>query len=73
MSTLIKSCENIGLTWAIPFLRLAKRENPNEQIRQILLNIGVPILAALIFLGAWSWVASSVKVSFGSLPGPVAV
>ncbi len=73
MSALIKSCENIGLNWAVPFLRLAKRENPNEQIRQILLNIGVPILAILIFLGAWSCVAANVKVSFGSLPGPVAV
>jgi nitrate/nitrite transport system permease protein len=73
MSTLIKSCENIGLTWAIPFVRLVKREDPDEQIRQILLNLGVPLLAILLFLGAWSWVAANVKVSFGSLPGPVAV
>jgi len=73
MSTLIKTCENAGLTWAVPFLRLARRENPNEQMRQILLNMGAPLLAILIFLGAWSWVAANVKVSFGSLPGPMAV
>jgi nitrate/nitrite transport system permease protein len=73
MTTLIKTCESVGLNWAIPFLRLAQRESPGEQFRQILLNIGVPILAVLLFLGAWSWVASQVKVSFGSLPGPVAV
>ena len=73
MSTLIKTCESAGLTWAVPFLRLARRENPNEQFRQILLNLGVPILAVLVFLGAWSWVAANVKVSFGSLPGPLAV
>ncbi|MCI0535494.1 MAG: ABC transporter permease [Verrucomicrobiales bacterium] len=73
MSTLIKTCENAGLTWAVPFLRLAQRENPNEQLRQILLNLGVPILAVLLFLGAWSWTAANVKVSFGSLPGPLAV
>jgi nitrate/nitrite transport system permease protein len=73
VSTLIKSCENIGLNWAVPFLRLARRENPNEQVRQIFLNIGVPILAILIFLGAWSWVAANVKVNIGSLPGPTAV
>jgi nitrate/nitrite transport system permease protein len=30
-------------------------------------------VAVLIFLGAWSWVAANVKVSFGSLPGPAAV
>lgn len=73
MGTLIKTCENVGLNWAVPFLRLVRRENPNEQIRQIVLNIGVPILAILIFLGGWSWVAANVKVNFGSLPGPVAV
>ena len=73
MSVLIKTCENAGLTWAVPFLRLVKRENPNEQLRQILLNLGVPILAVLLFLGGWSWVAANVKVSFGSLPGPTAV
>jgi nitrate/nitrite transport system permease protein len=73
MSTLIKTCESVGLNWFVPFLRLAKRDNPNEQVRQILLNIGVPILAVLLFLGGWSWVANNVKVSFGSLPGPLAV
>lgn len=73
MSALIKTCENAGLTWAVPFLRLARRENPNEQFRQILLNIGVPILAVFLFLGSWSWVAANVKVSFGSVPGPLAV
>ena len=73
MSTLIKTCESVGLNWFVPFLRLAKRDNPNEQLRQILLNIGVPILAVLAFLGAWSWAAANVKVSFGSLPGPAAV
>jgi len=73
MSTLIKTCENVGLNWFVPFLRLAKRDNPDEQVRQILINIGVPILAVLIFLGGWSWVATNVKVNFGSLPGPMAV
>lgn len=73
MSTLIKTCESVGLNWFVPFVRLAQRDNPNEQVRQILLNIGVPFLAILVFLGGWSWVAANVKVSFGSLPGPTAV
>jgi len=73
MSTLIKTCESFGLNWFVPFLRLARRDNPNEQLRQILLNIGVPFLAVLAFLGAWSWTAANVEVSFGSLPGPTAV
>ncbi len=73
MSTLIKTCESFGLNWFVPFLRLARRDNPNEQFRQILLNIGVPFVAVLVFLGAWSWTAANVEVSFGSLPGPTAV
>lgn len=70
MSALIQTCEHAGLNWLVPFLRLAKRENPNEQLRQILLNLGVPILAVLIFLGAWNWVAKHITVSFGTVPGP---
>jgi nitrate/nitrite transport system permease protein len=73
MSALIQTCENVGLNWLVPFLRLVKRENPNEQLRQILLNLGVPVLAILVFLGAWSWVAAHVKVSFGTVPGPAEV
>ncbi len=73
MTALIKTCDAIGFTWFIPFIRLARRENPDEQVRQILINIGVPLLAVLVFLGGWSWVARNVEVSFGALPGPVAV
>ncbi|MEW6158466.1 MAG: ABC transporter permease [Verrucomicrobiota bacterium] len=61
------------MNWAVPFLRLARRDNPNQQLRQILVMIGGPVLAVALFLGAWSWVASHVKVGFGALPGPAAV
>ncbi len=73
MTALLKTCDALGFTWFIPFIRLARRENPNEQFRQILVNLGVPLLAVLLFLGAWSWVARNVEVSFGAIPGPVAV
>lgn len=73
MTALIKTCDALGFTWAIPFIRLVKRENPNEQFRQILINLGTPLLAVLLFLGAWSWVSRNVEVSFGTIPGPVAV
>jgi len=33
----------------------------------------VPLISVLIFIGAWSWVAANVKVSFGAVPGPTAV
>jgi len=36
-------------------------------------NIGLPALAIAGFLICWSLAASNIKVSFGSLPGPMAV
>lgn len=42
-------------------------------VRHLALSVGIPLLAIAIFLGAWSTVASQVKVSFGDLPGPTAV
>lgn len=62
-----------GLTWFVPFVRLAAGEDPREQMREILLQIGVPILALAIFLGAWSVLASGVQTSLGEIPGPVQV
>lgn len=73
MTALIKTCDTLGLTWFVPFIRLARLENPAEQFRQILVTIGTPVLAVLVFLGAWSWVAKNVEVNFGAIPGPVAV
>lgn len=73
MNKLIQTLETLGLNWLVPFARLIARYNPAEQFRQILLYIGMPIVAFLIFLGVWSAIAENVKVSFGSLPGPSAV
>ncbi len=36
-------------------------------------NVGIPTVAMAIFLGLWSLAARNIQVSFGSLPGPVAV
>lgn len=62
-----------GLTWFIPFVRLATGENPKDQVRDILTIIGIPILAILVFLGFWSFTAAQIKTSLGNLPGPIAV
>ena len=73
MQKLIKFSEATGMTWLVPIIRLIARDNPREQMRQIFILIGVPLLGVLIFLGLWSQVASTVKVGFGSLPGPTDV
>ena len=62
-----------GLTWFVPFVRLAAGEDPREQLRAILLQIGVPIIAFAIFLSIWNGLASGVQTSLGEIPGPVQV
>ncbi|MBX3745879.1 MAG: ABC transporter permease [Verrucomicrobiae bacterium] len=41
--------------------------------RKAFFTVGLPLLAFVLFLGAWSWVAARIEVGFGKLPGPRAV
>jgi nitrate/nitrite transport system permease protein len=70
---LIKSFNLTGLTWFVPFVKIAAGENPAQQIRQLFLIMGVPIIAILFFLGFWSFSAAKVNTSLGTIPGPSAV
>ncbi|TPQ29869.1 ABC transporter permease [Methylomonas sp. EFPC3] len=70
---LIKFFNITGLTWFVPLVKMAAGENPAQQMRQLFLIMGVPIIAFAIFLGMWSVSASGVKTSLGAIPGPVAV
>jgi nitrate/nitrite transport system permease protein len=65
--------DKTGLTWFVPFVRLAAREAPGEQVREILRMIGVPVLAILAFLMLWHGLAQGVQTSLGTLPGPIQV
>lgn len=62
-----------GLTWFVPFLRLAAGEDPRQQVKEILVQIGVPVLAFALFLALWNVLASGVHTSLGTIPGPVQV
>jgi nitrate/nitrite transport system permease protein len=53
--------------------RWLKQRSLDQLLRNMLVGAGVPLLAIAVFLGLWSAVASHVKVSFGQLPGPIAV
>jgi nitrate/nitrite transport system permease protein len=44
-----------------------------EQLRQILLNVGVPVLTFALFLFAWSGASAAIQTSLGTVPGPVQV
>jgi len=69
----INTLNKTGLTWFVPFVRLAAGEDPREQGRAILRMIGVPVLAFGIFLLLWNGLAKSVETSLGTLPGPAQV
>ncbi len=73
MRQLANAFDNAGLTWFSPFFRIASGDNPKEQLQKIATLIGAPVVAFSIFLLAWGLVAANVKVSFGSIPGPIAV
>jgi len=62
-----------GLTWFIPLVRLAAGEDPHQQIKEILTQIGIPVLAFVLFLTVWNGLASGVQTSLGAIPGPAQV
>ncbi|MCQ8128688.1 ABC transporter permease [Methylomonas rivi] len=70
---LIKFFNITGLTWFVPLVKIAAGENPAQQLRQLWLIMGVPIVAFVLFLGLWSVTASRINTSLGAIPGPVAV
>lgn len=73
MNKLIKFLKITGLTWFVPLARICAGDNPQQQMRQLWLMMGVPIVAFFIFLGLWSVSAQQIKTSLGAIPGPVAV
>ncbi|MDD2660811.1 MAG: ABC transporter permease [Methylococcales bacterium] len=70
---IIKFLNITGLTWLVPLVKIAAGENPAQQVRQLFLIMGVPIIAFTLFLGLWSFSAAKVNTSLGAIPGPVAV
>jgi nitrate/nitrite transport system permease protein len=70
---LIKFFNLAGLTWFVPLVKICAGDNPTQQIRQMWLIMGVPIIAFIIFLGLWSASASQINTSLGAIPGPSAV
>lgn len=70
---LIRTLSVLGLNWFIPLVRLATGENPRQQFKELGSMVLVPVIAVVLFLGAWSGVARQVDTSLGQLPGPSAV
>ena len=70
---LIRFFNITGLTWLVPMVKIATGENPAQQVRQLFLIMGVPVVAFLLFLGLWSVTAARINTSLGAIPGPIAV
>lgn len=62
-----------GLGWLVPLLRLLTGENPGQQLAELWRQLGVPLLAIVLFLAAWGALAPRVQTSLGAIPGPVQV
>ncbi len=63
----------VGFGWIVPLLRIAAGEPIKPQLAELWRSFGIPVLAILLFLAAWGFLAPRVKTSLGVLPGPVQV
>jgi nitrate/nitrite transport system permease protein len=68
--TVTRTLEALGLPVFVPILRLFAGESPKEQLRQLGLFIGVPVLAFSLFLVLWAGVAQNIVTKYGTLPSP---
>jgi nitrate/nitrite transport system permease protein len=70
---LLKGLDIAGLKVFEPVVKLACGEEPKEQVRQIVIYIGIPLLAFFLFLLMWTGIAKTIETKFGTLPTPVQV
>jgi nitrate/nitrite transport system permease protein len=63
----------LGVGWLVPILKMASGDSPSAQLKELWRELGVPLLAIALFLGAWGGVAARIETSLGALPGPRAV
>jgi nitrate/nitrite transport system permease protein len=63
----------LGVGWLVPILKMASGDSPSTQLRELWRELGVPVLAIVLFLAAWAGVAARIDTSLGALPGPKAV
>jgi nitrate/nitrite transport system permease protein len=57
----------------VPLGRLVTGKDPVEQVREVWLLLGMPLVAITFFLWLWSNLAPRIDTSLGAVPGPAAV
>jgi nitrate/nitrite transport system permease protein len=65
--------ELVGLGWLVPLMRMAAGDSVREQSKQLWHQLFVPLIAIVVLLAAWGYLAPKVNTSLGALPGPVQV
>ena len=63
----------LGLGWMLPLGRMLAGKDPAEQFRELLRQLGIPLLAIGFFLAVWGQLAPRIDTSLGVIPGPAAV
>ncbi len=63
----------LGLGWLTPMLLMGAGEPAKPQLQALWQQLGVPLLAIILFLAAWGTLAPRVETSLGVVPGPAAV
>jgi nitrate/nitrite transport system permease protein len=63
----------LGFGWLVPLLKMAAGDGAAAQLKELWRELGVPLLAIAVFLGAWAGLAPKVQTSLGALPGPAQV
>jgi nitrate/nitrite transport system permease protein len=67
---ILRALDATGLEAFAPFVRLMRGDDRNEQLRRIAMNFGGPLIAMLVFLGAWSAASQNIMTKYGNLPSP---
>nr|WP_298689826.1 ABC transporter permease [uncultured Dongia sp.] len=60
----------IGLSWAVPMLRLSIGENPRAQLKELWSVLLLPLVGIFFFVASWAYLAPQVQTSLGAIPGP---
>lgn len=67
---ILKVLDATGLEAFAPIVRLLRGDDRPEQFKRLFMNFGAPLVAFLLFLGAWSVASQNIMTKYGNLPSP---
>lgn len=68
-----KFLDIVGLGWIVPLVFIVSGEDVKRNFQNLWKLLIVPLIAIVIFLAGWAYLAPKVKTSLGDLPGPAQV